>query len=151
MDDAEHARLERFSDRAERLRRAARDDLAALPPEVAHFIRVESAQGLIDNGGYRLFFERDWKDKPPYQTFVDAYAAIGCKDQAAELARVVESFGIDDPHLNPKAREAFVEQHYDEDRLTVPNWGDALCGDESVWCALLAYAERHSTRFERDR
>jgi hypothetical protein len=49
-----------------------------LPRSVAIFLIVYSAQGVIDNGGYRYFFESDWPDNPPYSKFYDAYSAIGC-------------------------------------------------------------------------
>ncbi len=49
----------------------ARDDLDVLPPTVATFLLVHSAQGVIDNGGYRYFFESDWPNNPFYSRFVD--------------------------------------------------------------------------------
>ncbi|MEM1452216.1 MAG: hypothetical protein AAF726_13260 [Planctomycetota bacterium] len=148
MNEQQHDLLDRFADAARDLLERANDRMDGLSREVAHFLRVHAAQGVIDNGGYRLFFESDWDDRPPYQVFVDAYAAMGCESQSHDLARVADTFGFAEPHASPKLRNAFIGEHYDEDEGSVILWGDALCGDESVWSALLAYAEQHAAQFD---
>ena len=124
------------------------DDVSRLPLELAAFVRVYAAQGVIDNGGYPYFFEQDWPGRPSYREFVSAYEAIGCKGQAAELDRIVDTFGFEDPHLHRELRTAFLEEHLDEETSEVQLWGDALCGDERVWVALLEHARQHRALFE---
>ena len=36
------------------------EDIARLPPIIAKFVLVVAAQGAIDNGGYKAFFQADW-------------------------------------------------------------------------------------------
>ena len=73
------------------------DDMSRLPESVRIFLLVNGAQGVIDNGGYNYFFEEDWPGSPPYEDFVDAYEAIGCIRQAADLRRVVATFPFSEP------------------------------------------------------
>ena len=119
-------------------------DLSRLSPTVRTFLVVHEAQGVIDNGGYRYFFGADWPGNTPYGEFVSAYEAIGCVEQAADLARVVGTFPFSEPHLHADARDAFIEKNYDPDDRTVRGWGDALCGDEVVWKHLADFCLRNS-------
>lgn len=106
---------------------------------VATFTMVYSAQGVIDNGGYRYFFESDWPNNPPYAKFVEAYSAIGCKKQSHDIDRVASTFPFENPHLNKRKRVKFIETNYDEDEFEVKGWGEKLCGDKQVWEKLESY------------
>jgi len=116
-----------------------------LPYEVATFLRVYSAQGVIDNGGYCYFFENDWPENPTYSDFVNAYHSIGCISQANELKRVVETFPFENPHINMERRCQFMDENEDDGFLEI--WGDELCGDEEVWQKLEKYYIRHKNKF----
>lgn len=102
-----------------------------------------AAQGVIDNGGFKYFFGEDWPNQPPYSVFVDAYAAIGCPEQAKDLARVAASFPFRNPHLFRDLRKMYMTENYDEDNLHVKGWGEALCGDEEVWQKLEQFILEH--------
>ncbi len=135
-------------DKTQKLLKEKNDDIGQLPESVATFLLVYASQGVIDNGGYRYFFESNWPQAPTYSRFVDAYSAIGCEAQAATLARVVETFPFENPHLDEDGRNAYVAANYDEDTCEVKGWGDALCGDESVWVKLEAFYTEHISDFE---
>src|SRR4051812_22438859 len=90
------------------------DDMSLLPETVRVFLLVNGAQGVIDNGGYRYFFGQDWPGTPPYEDFISAYEAIGCRQQAADLRRVIATFPFSDPHLCKEKRQAFIDAHYDK-------------------------------------
>jgi len=126
----------------------AGDDISRLPPAVRTYLVIVSAQGVIDNGGYRYFFGSDWPEQPPYEEFVSAYRTIGCLSQAADLARVAASFPFPDPHCYEQARREFMDQRFDEDTCEVRGWGDALCGDDEVWQRLAEFHVRHAEDFE---
>ena len=49
----------------------AGNDLSQLPFEMQTVIRIETMQGIIDNGGLQYFYENDFPDNPPYSQFVD--------------------------------------------------------------------------------
>jgi hypothetical protein len=132
---------------AEDMLAAVDADMSLMPEPVRNFLLVHGAQGVIDNGGYRFFFEADWPNKPPYDVFVSAYEAIGCFEQAEDLRRVVATFQFQDPHLHKEQRQAFIEARYDKSRFCVPEWGNALCGDKDVWEKLARYYEMHEDDF----
>ncbi len=134
-------------DKAERLLKKARGNMDSIPTSAANLLIIFSAQGVIDNGGYRYFFESDWPKQPPYSRFIEAYSAIGCEKQAADLARVVSTFPFDEPHLNAEKRNQFMDANYDEDECIVNGWGDMLCGDEEVWSKLEAYYLKNKKDF----
>jgi|GEM_PF-752194 len=115
------------------------ENINDLPRSVATFLIAYSAQGVIDNGGYRYFFEADWPNNPPYSKFVEAYFIIGCVKQSQDIDRVVSTFPFENPHLNESRRIEFIEANYDEDELEVPGWGEKLCGDTDVWEKLEGY------------
>ncbi len=114
-----------------------RDD--AVPVGFARFT-ITSAQGLIDNGGLRAFFETDWPGTPPYSTFTDAYERIGCTDGAETIRQAADSFGLECPEICREKRIVFIEQNYDEATFCVRGWQDTLCGDEAVWSQLASWA-----------
>ena len=123
------------------------DDMSRLPESVRIFLLVDGAQGVIDNGGYRYFFEADWPGNPPYEDFADAYEAIGCIRQAADLRRVVATFPFSEPHLHKDERNAFIEVRYDKHTYCVPEWGNTLCGDKEVYEKLAMHIAIHRKDF----
>ena len=125
----------------------ATGDMTRLTASVRTFLLVYGAQGVIDNGGYKSFFGDNWPGNPPYQDFISAYEAIGCRTQARELRRVVATFPFPNPHLDKDRRRAFMESNYDKTALSVRGWGDALCGDEAVWEKLVRYYQTNEDEF----
>ena len=65
---------------------------------------VEAAEGVISNGGLGYFFENDWRMKPPYTLFSDAYRLIGATEVADLLDESVSNFPFSNPHLDFEAR-----------------------------------------------
>jgi hypothetical protein len=126
----------------------AKNDIDVLPDAVATFLLIHSAQGVIDNGGYRYFFESNWPSSPPYSRFIEAYRKIGCIKQGEELDRVVSTFPFDNPHLNEESRNKYIEDNLDEDEYEVIGWGDELCGDEDVWAQLEKFYTSHAADFQ---
>lgn len=126
----------------------ANDDFSCLPGSVANYIMVYSAQSILDEGGYYYFFEANFPKEPPYSWFVEAYHAIGCEKQAADLARVVSTFPFEDPHLDAVKRGSFMDMNFDVKADEVRGWGDALIEDDEVWIKLGEYYLKHAEDFE---
>ena len=139
--------IEKGFEIANRFLGAAGDDIRKLPFEVATFMRVIAAQGVIDNGGYRYFFESDWPGNPPYSDFVQSYRAIGCHEQADDMERVIGVFPFPEPHLRSGERIRFMNENYDDDTFSIKGWGDALCGDATIWRNLAQYVRDHAEIF----
>ena len=104
---------------------------------------VESAQGIIDNGGLRYFFTNDWPHKPPYSVFADAYEKIGRIEAANALRQAAGSFDIEQPEHHIEIRRDFLEKNYNRDKLEVDGWNDCICGDEMVWTDLATWLRVH--------
>ena len=125
----------------------AHDKMDQLQAEVSTFLYVHSAQGVIDNGGYRYFFESNFPTNPPYSKFIEAYKNIGCEKQAKELERIVSSFPFENVHLEADLRNKYMDKNFDEDMYEVKGWGNALCGDEEVWNKLGQYYIKNKIKF----
>ena len=123
-------------------------DKTRLPVEFPTFLIVESAQGIIDNGGLQYFFESDWDDKPPYQEFCDAYARIEAREAAKWLAEAVELFPFADPHLHQERRNEALERLWESEAGKLADLDNKLCGCELVWRKLFEYVLRHGAMFE---
>jgi hypothetical protein len=135
----------RAFEKAELLAGGRLDDISVLPLELQVIVRIVSAQGVIDNGGYKYFFGADW-DRQPYEQFAEAYEAIGCVQAAADLRRVVSTFPFSEPHRRRESRREYMRLHWDEDSCCVRGWCDALCGDATVWSNLTEYCREHSAK-----
>src|SRR5690348_960937 len=74
--------------------------LTHLPPVWRIFATIYTAQGIINNGGFRYFFENDFPNHPPYSDFSDAYRQIGMTEFGDWIDRATSLFGFPDPHLD---------------------------------------------------
>lgn len=70
---------------------------------------VCSAQGVIDNGGLRHFFENDWPAQPPYSLFSDAYRTIGAMPEAAAIEAGASALGFPEPERHASQRRSVLE------------------------------------------
>lgn len=68
----------------------------------------EQAQGIVDNGGFQYFFEKDWPDNPKYSLFVDAFQRIGAMEVADCMQDAVDMFPFENPHLYCLARNSYL-------------------------------------------
>lgn len=135
--------LDALSDMAFQRMSAVDNDLSRMDEPFKTIAIVYSAQGIIDNGGLRYFFESDWPHKPPYSEFADAYERIGHVDAANALRSAAASFGVDRPESNREVRVAYMDANYDEEAFGVRGWDDCICGDARVWKDLAMWARTH--------
>ena len=131
--------LDKFSRIAFRHLDAVDDDPFRLEEPYKTFIFVYNAQGVIDNGGLRYFFENDWPDNWAYSEFADSYMRIGREDLANILRTAAASFGIDQPESDCDARRAYMEEHFDADKHEITGFDDSICGDKQVWSDLVKW------------
>jgi hypothetical protein len=101
-----------------------------------------TVQAIIDNGGFRYFFENDTPFKPPYSFISDAYRRIGMVEHADRLDKAVKKFPFNDPHLYQEKRLEFMESLKEEDEFF--ELGFQVCCDESVWVAMDEYAFKNA-------
>jgi len=119
-----------------------------LPIEFQTFLIVESAQGIIDNGGLQYFFESDWDGKPPYSYHCDAYERIGAVEAAAHLVAAANMFPFADPHLQRERRLSAMEELWESEDGQFAEFDFRLCGNEIIWRKLYEYVLEHSEKFK---
>jgi hypothetical protein len=113
-------------------------DPAALPVPSQTFVIVYSTQGVIDNGGFRYFFESDWPNNPPYTLFIDAYRRIGAEAAAECFEKAIAMFPFPNAHLKSEWRKEFMGQLPEDHEFF--ELGFTVCGDKAILEALAEYA-----------
>ena len=121
------------------------DDPRKLPVVDQTVLAVYGAQGVIDNGGVRFFFESDWPGRPPYAFFVDAYRRIGARAATKGLERAVARLPGKRPHLAILQRNRFMDALKEEDAF----FDDKICGDVTVWAKLEEYVRENANALWR--
>lgn len=129
---------------------AAGGDITALPVPLQTLLLVESAQGIIDNGGLAYFYEADFPNNPPYSDFVDAYRRIGAETAAWCIEASSLMFPFADPHFFAPLRELWLEKLRADQAQEFSRLNQRICGDAAVWEKLADYVERHSDAFAAD-
>ena len=125
----------------------AAGDMEALPLELQTLLLVESAQGIIDNGGLAYFYEADFPNNPPYSVFVEAYRRIGADAAAACIAGSARMFPFAEPQLFEPLRQLWLEKLGAEPDSEFHRLSQRICGDASVWSRLAEYVENNRHAF----
>lgn len=137
--------LDRASNYASKELERIGGDLLKLPVPLQTVVLIYPAQGMVDNGGFRYFFENDFPGNPPYSIFCDAYRRIGAVEAAECLERAVSMFPFDHPHLSAKRRSEFMDPLDESSEFF--ELGNRVCGDETVWARLEEYVTKHASSF----
>jgi len=122
-------------------------DITALPVPLQTLLLVESAQGIIDNGGLAYFYEADFPNNPPYSDFVDAYRRIGAESAAVCIEASSLMFPFADPHFFAPLRELWLEKLRADQAQEFSRLNERICGDATVWEKLVAYVQIHRDAF----
>ncbi|TWU05339.1 DMP19 family protein [Allorhodopirellula heiligendammensis] len=144
-------RLAQQLDAARQKLKAVGNDVGQLLEPYRTLILVESAQGVIDNGGLIYFFEMDWPGCPPYRIFSDAYRRIGLDEAAEDIDNAAKSFGFEFPERFRERRQEFMDKQFgtedddgeEIDGLWEVQWTDRICGNDSVWQSLSLWASKN--------
>ncbi|MBL8863792.1 MAG: DUF4375 domain-containing protein [Planctomycetes bacterium] len=132
--------LDEATSRAFAVLAAAGGDLDRLDELDRTLVIVTSAQGLIDNGGLRGFFENDFPGTPPYDSFVAAYRHAGAVEVAAAIARAAARYPFRDPHLHVERRRDWHAACAARGERPFEDLDVVACGNEQVWMALARLA-----------
>lgn len=119
---------------------------APLPVQIA--LNVATAQGVIDNGGLRYFYEVDFEDQGPYSEFVEAYRGIHAEEVASLLERSIHLFPFESPHLFEAKRQRWLDQIRDDEDHEFHQLSDKLIGHKGVEPKLKAYMMVHRSYFD---
>lgn len=128
-----------------RVKQAGGLSKCALPIQVA--LNVESAQGIIDNGGLQYFYEVDFEEQCSYTEFVKSYRLIGAEDAATHLERSISLFPFSNPHLHQLKRANWLNSISDIEQHEFHELSDKLIGHKSVFPKLMSYIEKNWSYF----
>lgn len=106
---------------------------------------VATAQGIIDNGGFRYFFGGDFPNNPSYSIFIDGYKRIGATHIADQLEKAINLFPFQTPHKYENWRKNYIESISEDHEFYKIE--DLICGNQSVWDLLDKYIEKHNKYF----
>ena len=126
---------------------AAGGDLQALPVELQTLLLVESAQGIIDNGGLEYFYEADFPNNPPYALFVAAYRRIGASAVADCLEASSLLFPFDEPQYFEPLRQLWLEKFRADPGHAFARLAREIGEDATVWDRLAEYVRSHRAAF----
>ena len=90
-------------------------DISRIPQAHRNVVAAVTAQAIIDNGGFRYFFESNFNGHPDYQMFVDAYENIGAKEAADAINQALMLFPEGTPPAELDEREKYLDAIFGDD------------------------------------
>lgn len=121
-------------------------DLVRLPEPLLTVLAVCTVQGVVDNGGFRYFFESDFPGNPPYSLFSASYRRIDADEVADCIDRMVALFPFAEPHRHESERRRFLDSL--DDQVEWMAQVDRLFGEQSLWEGLERYVAKHQAVFD---
>ena len=96
----------------------ASGDLFVLPLPVLTVAVVQTAQGIIDNGGLEYFYESDFDGTPPYSFFIETFRRIGAEPAAERMEASSRLFLFSEPHLHEEKRQHWLDTVKENERAS---------------------------------
>jgi Domain of unknown function (DUF4375) len=109
---------------------------------------INSAQGVIDNGGLEYFFESDFDGAPEYSFFVEIYRRIGAESAASCIEESAAMFPFAQPNLYEFKRQQWLDLVKEDENHAFTKLSRKICGDQSVFIKLETYVAAHRDYFE---
>ena len=128
---------------AKNLLEASGGAMESIPMPAQTVLLIGTAQGVLDNGGLRYFFESDFPGRPSYETFADAYARIGAQQCADAIRQAAARFPFSDPHLRRAERCDQLDVWSSIPESPLDALDDVLLRSGGVWALLDRYLEDH--------
>jgi hypothetical protein len=118
-------------------------DMGQLPEPLQTVVIVQTAQGIIDNGGLEYFYESDFPGNPPYSMFVETFRRIGAEAVASCIEETSHMFPFSQPHLHESRRQQWLDTVKHDEQHAFVRLSRRACGDESAFRKLAEYVERN--------
>lgn len=135
--------LERVSECATARVQEAGGDVHQLPEPLLTVVVIETAQGIIDNGGLEYFYESDFQGNPPYTFFVETFRRIGAESVASCIEETSRMFPFSQPHLYEAKRQQWLDTVKHDEQHAFVRLSRRACGDESIFQKLAEYVEKN--------
>lgn len=123
-------------------------DITRLPIPVQTVAVINSAQGVIDNGGLEYFYESDFDGTPEYSFFVEIYRRIGAESAASCIEESAAMFPFAQPNLDEFKRQQWLDLVKENENHAFVKLSRKICGDQSVFVKLEAYVAAHRDFFQ---
>jgi len=89
-------------------------DIHQISQEHRNVVAVITAQAVIDNGGFRHFFESHFDGDSDYQMFVQAYQNVGAAESADALNQALMMFPDGVPPAELEHRQKYLDAIFDK-------------------------------------
>jgi hypothetical protein len=122
-------------------------DVSRLSEPVQTVAVIDTAQGIIDNGGLEYFYESDFPGNPPYSFFVETFRRIGAESVASCIEVTSRMFPFSEPHLYEAKRQQWLDEVKEDETHEFVRLSRRACGDESVFRKLAEYVEKNRDAF----
>lgn len=124
-------------------------DINALAEVPRNVVAVVTAQAIIDNGGFRQFFESEIDGKPDYRIFVQAYKAIGARESAQAIEQVLEMFPEGQPPQNWCQKEKYLSKIFSQDQSDsfISRIQDKISGNDRNYVLTAKYVRENISGF----
>lgn len=122
-------------------------DIHKLSDTERNLVAVVTAQALIDNGGFRYFFESHIQDSADYTLFVDAYQTVGAEDSAQVIDQALSLFPEKKPPSDYHERRRLLDRIFTEGEGTAKSLENQILGVESNYTKAAAYARANQDKF----
>ncbi|MDH5326333.1 MAG: DMP19 family protein [Gammaproteobacteria bacterium] len=124
-------------------------DIRKLPEVPRNVVAVVTAQAIIDNGGFRQFFESEFDGTPDYHLFVEAYEAIGAAESARAIEQALELFPEGRPPENWVKKEKCIKEIFtgNEGDSLVQNIQGKILGNDRNYQLTAQYARENLSGF----
>ena len=126
----------------------AHGDVSRLALPIQTVAVIDTAQGIIDNGGLEYFYESDFPGTPPCSFLIEAYRRIGAEAAASCLETSVRMFPFPEPHLHEAKRLQWLEGVRDDENHEFVKLSRRICGDTAVFLKLAEYVEANRDAFK---
>lgn len=125
----------------------ASGDVFQLPLPIQTVAVVQTAQGIIDNGGLEYFYESDFVGNPPYSFFAETFRRIGAEAAASRIEVSSHMFPFTDPHLHEAKRQLWLDGIKENEAHEFVVLSRRACGDTSVFSKLAEFIEENRSAF----
>jgi len=125
-------------------------DIDSIPEVEKNVVAVITAQTIIDNRGFKYFFESDFSSTPDYQLFVDAYRAIGAEESAQGITQALAFFPDNVPPVDANERQkhlAAIFDSADDHSQQISVHEGKIAGNEQNYAKAAAYIRNNKQAF----
>ena len=121
---------------------AAGGDPCQLSEPFRTVVLVDTAKGIIDNGGIKCFFEANFPFSPAYSVFSSAFRNIGLAEAADDIDKAVARFPFPNPHLHAAKRNEFMVNVESDPSGEFQSAGDRIMDDKQFDERVVSYVRK---------